>query len=266
MNLQRHEAKYVIPPELVPEIIDYITPFCVPDKNGQGPHGEYIINTLQLDSPDLALHYAKEREACERFKLRIRTYGTERSDCPVFLEVKQKSGHVIIKRRVSIDAALWSKDIVLRPEMMPDFTSPEQKDNYLTFVRLVKEIGAEPTVLIRYTRKSFVGKCDNYARVTFDRRLLYQPADKDNWDLWGKGKVWHCMDSALYQRKNFDFSGVILELKTLNDAPQWMIDTVIKFNLERMGNCKYSTALWAESIFRGTPSNIFGMQDEMLFG
>ncbi len=263
MDLLRHEAKYVIPASLVPEIIDYISHFCAPDKNGKGPEGEYVINTLQLDSPDLALHYAKENEAVNRFKLRVRTYGTDHK-APVFLEIKQKYKQIIIKRRMSMRADQWGEDVIVNPRLDLGFKSETQKNNYLTFVRLVKEIGAKPTVLIRYTRKSFFGKFDHYARVTFDRQLLYQPAE--NWDLWGKGKVWRGMDSVLAQRKDFNYSGVILELKTLNDAPQWMIDTVIKFNLERMGNCKYSTALWAESLFRGTPNSVFGMQDDMLFG
>jgi hypothetical protein len=39
----------------------------------------------------------------------------------------------------------------------------------------------------------------------------------------------------------------------LSDTPQWMIDMVVNFGLARTGNCKYSTAVWQEALFRGSP-------------
>jgi len=33
-----------------------------------------------------------------------------------------------------------------------------------------------------------------------------------------------------------------------------MIDLVEQFGLVRTGNCKYSSAVWLESLFRGTPA------------
>ena len=59
------------------------------------------------------------------------------------------------------------------------------------------------------------------------------------------------MDNALQQYKQYPFSGVVLELKTLYDAPSWMINLVHDFDLTRIGNCKYSTAVWNEAIFQG---------------
>ena len=68
--IERHEAKYIIPTQLVPQIREYIRPFCDADPNGVGTPPEYVITTLQLDSPSYALHHAKENEALNRFKLR----------------------------------------------------------------------------------------------------------------------------------------------------------------------------------------------------
>ena len=92
---------------------------------------------------------------------------------------------------------------------------------------------------------------DHYARVTFDRNLLYLPTH--SWDDWGQGRRWIPMDSSGAQRKHYPFSGVVLELKTLSRAPVWMIDLVKYFQLTRTGNCKYSTAVWQEAVFRGRP-------------
>jgi hypothetical protein len=251
IQLDRHEAKYVIPKSMVPEIVRFIRPFCDPDPHCKGDPPEYVITTLQLDSPDMALHYAKEREALNRFKLRVRIYD-EPGDSPVFLEVKRKIRGIIIKSRTAIPFEEWGEDIIKNPKTNLTFKSSKEEVGFLEFIRLVREIGARPVVLIRYTRSSFFSKLDRYARVTFDRNILYQPTD--SWDSWGRGGRWMPIDSTLTQNKNNLFSGVVLELKTLSDAPMWMMDLVANFELARTGHCKYSNAVWVESMFKGTPA------------
>ena len=75
IQMDRHEAKYVIPVEMIAEIREFIRPFCEADSHSQGDPPHYTITTLQLDSPQFSLHYAKSNEALNRFKLRVRTYG-----------------------------------------------------------------------------------------------------------------------------------------------------------------------------------------------
>jgi len=251
IQLDRHEAKYIIPRSMVRDIVRFIEPFCIPDPNCSGSPPEYVITTLQLDSPDFALHYAKSKEAVKRFKLRVRTYGTPGS-APVFLEVKEKDRGVITKARTAIPFDRWSRELVYNPRHDLTFKSDEEYNGFLKFIRLTREIAAEPVALIRYTRESYFSKFDRYARVTFDRKLEYQPTD--SWDSWGRSGEWISMDSCLAQNKDLPFSGIVLELKTLSDAPHWMIDLVQHFGLERTGNCKYSTAVWLESLFRGFPA------------
>ena len=63
IELERHEAKYIVHPDQLPEIRDFIRPFCVADDNAEGGLPEYLVTTLQLDSPNLALYAAKEIES-----------------------------------------------------------------------------------------------------------------------------------------------------------------------------------------------------------
>ena len=235
---------------MVPKIVKFIEPFCNPDPNGVGSPPEYTITTLQLDTPDYSLHYAKSKEAVTRFKLRVRTYGSPGS-APVFLEVKEKNRGIIIKSRTAIPFESWNRDLIFNPSHNLNFKSDKEYNGFLNFIRLTRETGAEPVTLIRYIRESYFSKFDHYARVTFDRKLEYQPTS--SWDSWGRDSRWISMDSQLVQNKSLPFSGVVLELKTLRDAPRWMLELVRNFNLERTGNCKYSTAVWLESLFRGYP-------------
>ena len=102
-------------------------------------------------------------------------------------------------------------------------------------------------MLIRYERESYLSRADNYARVTFDRKVCYCPTN--GWELLPKHRRWWAMDSQA--ALNRDYPGIILELKTFSDCPQWMVDLTRQFDLVRIGFCKYFTALRMESLFAG---------------
>jgi hypothetical protein len=255
-KLQRYETKYVIPKEMAEEVRDLIRPFCEVDPNCTGNPPTYINNTLQLDSPGLSLHYAKLWDFVDRFKLRVRTYGDPVGEHPVFMEVKAKDRNMIYKYRSRIAFESWGEHL-FQDKIIKGihFKTAEEADNFYQFLRLAKQIGAQPKMLIRYRRESYFGKADEYARVTFDSQLEYQQTY--SWNSWGRNGVWRALDNPMMQTRRHDkelhFSGVVLELKAQNDVPRWMIDVVTRMDLWRVGHCKYSNAIWAESIFRSTP-------------
>lgn len=246
----RHELKYLIPRELVPEIRRFIRPFCAPDPHTHGNPPEYQITTLQLDDHRYSLHFAKDRELTTRFKLRVRTYG-EIGSAPVFTEVKAKLGGMVHKWRALIPFEQWSGDLVTGTALPDVFRSRRQEIDFLQFKRLTWELGARPEVLIRYWRESYVGSIDGYARVTFDRNLQYQMSTR--WTGFGQGGRWRGIDSPLAQGAGLPYSAVILEVKTLAHPPMWVLDLVERFQLHRRGFCKYSTALNREGSFRRWP-------------
>ncbi len=252
VELERYEVKYLIHPSMVPAIREFIAPFCVPDLHADPETAEYVVTTLQLDSPDMALYRAKEEEALNRFKLRVRTYGLT-GESPVFLEIKRKINDVISKTRIPLSPEDWGEEVCLDPSW-PGPADPDQAGNYLEFLRLVRELGARPKVLIRYLRESYLGANELYFRLTIDRCLTYRL--HRTWDLLPSDGRWWRMDSALAMRR--PFSGVILELKSFCDIPMWMIDMIQRFDLVRIGFCKYYTAVRLESVFGGSGFPIAG--------
>lgn len=249
--LTRYEAKYIIRESLVPEIRNFIAPFCQADPNAKNDPPEYIITTLQLDNPEYSLHYAKEYEAVKRFKLRVRTYG-EIGTTPVYAEVKSKLNHTIIKNRALIPFEQWNRDILFGLQLPLAVKKESHILDFLQFKRLVWEIDARPVVVIRYVRESYMGVIDSYARITFDRKLQYQMTD--SWTDFGRSGIWRNMDSTEAQGFGLPYSGVVMEVKTLAHTPTWVQDLVQKFQLRKSGNCKYSTAIWREGAFCGYPS------------
>ncbi len=246
-ELDRFEAKYIIPRHLVEPIKAFIKPYCVLDKHCAAAGGRYYINTVQYDSPSLSLHYAKEWEATHRFKLRVRTYGLEPGDAPVFLEIKRKYYDRIIKSRACIPFDAWKPGILKKHVSELNFKSVKEREAFREFVRLAEEIGAEPKVIVRYCREAYTGIFDHYARITFDSQLCYQPVT--NAYSWGKGGRFISMDSGMV--RNRKDSTLVLEVKCTEQVPTWMVELVQQFELIRCGNCKYSTAIWMEKLLIG---------------
>ena len=249
-TVSRYESKYVIPRSLVGPIRDFIRPFCEPEPHTRGTPPEYVITTLQLETPNYALHFAKENEMDARFKLRVRTYG-EIGSAPVFAEIKAKYERTIVKARACVPFEAWTEALVYGTRVPRVFRNVRQEIDFLTFRRVVWETGARPETLVRYTRESYIGTVDDYVRVTFDRRL--QDQRTDSWTDFGRGGVWRGMDSTTAQGFGLPYSGVVLEIKTYNTVPAWTIELVKRFDLSRSGNCKYSTAVWREGAFTGYP-------------
>lgn len=246
MSLERHEAKYIVHKQQIPAIREFIRPFCAPDENAKGELPEYVVTTLQLDSRRLSLYMQKETYAIARFKLRIRTYGLD-GKCPVFCEIKRKIKGVIVKSRVTIPAGQYDGGMMQQVNPRLHLRSAKESANYVNFVRLVQALGAQPILLVRYHRESYLGRNDAYARLTFDTKLCYRPTRE--WNLLPSGGRWYSMDSEIAQDRTF--SGAILELKTFGDAPLWMVDLTERFDLQRVGFCKYYTAVRLEKLFTG---------------
>lgn len=257
--IERFEQKYIVHPRLVPAIRKYLKPFVIPDPNGKGEIPEYKVTTLQLDTDTMDLALAKERKAGSRFKLRIRTYGYG-DKAPVFLELKRKVNGVIIKSRAKMTIAEYNNGEVLKnPASSPMLKTPKDNNNFLEYARIVGLLNARPKMFIRYIRESYFGTNDDYARITFDRRVSYRPTR--GWELPGPEledwKYWRAMDTQT--GLNRPFAGYIFELKAMRDAPRWMLELVERFNITTTGFCKYATAYRLETLFRG---NEYSVQSE----
>ncbi|MDB4673654.1 polyphosphate polymerase domain-containing protein [Verrucomicrobiales bacterium] len=248
--IERFEQKYIVHPRVVPQIRKYLKPFVIADPNGAGDIPEYAVTTLQLDTDTMDLALAKERKALSRFKLRIRTYGTK-PDHPVFFELKRKVNGVIIKSRAKMRLGDYNENTVRHPETAPVLKTAKDNSNFLEFCRIANLLNARPKMFIRYIRESYFGANDDYARITFDRRVSYRPTREwmfpgPEYDEW---KYWRSMDTQT--GLNRDFAGYIFELKAMRNAPRWMVELVERFNISTTGFCKYATAYRLETLYRG---------------
>ena len=186
-------------------------------------------------------------EALNRFKLRIRTYGTD-GKAPYFVEIKRKLGSVIVKSRSVLKPEHYSPELFLNPRAHVPFSSEKEHMNYLDFLRLSQEIGAMPVLMIQYERESYMGRLEDYARLTFDTNVCYQMTPSYDFG-YVNDRRWHRVDTTTGLRT--DYAGFVLEIKSKMGIPRWMLDFVRAFDLTRVGFCKYSAALRLESLNAG---------------
>jgi SPX domain protein involved in polyphosphate accumulation len=139
---------------------------------------------------------------------------------------------------------LW-RDIVKTPAG-PSLlkTKPEAVRGAERFVELVHTYHLHPVMLVEYDREAYISTVDNYARLTFDRRIVCQT--KDTLDLVADTKRWRSVD---HPAQTTTFEPVcVLELKFERLPPRWMVDLVKRHELVRMSFSKYCYSVNAQML------------------
>jgi hypothetical protein len=228
--LARYEFKYLIHPDLIPEIRAWARLYCEPDA--YGVDGKYKVSSLYLDTVDWMLARQTLEGVRNRFKLRMRTYGFTEED-PVFLENKGRVGTSILKQRALVDRATARALVDNCP--MPERGYPALKashnDDLIRYRNRVDALDMRPRLWVRYDREAYGSAYGDGARLTFDLALEVQvptletPFDPDP-DSW--------------QRVPLEVPGYeILEMKFNGAFPNWMLRLVHKFGLYRVSCSKY---------------------------
>jgi SPX domain protein involved in polyphosphate accumulation len=237
--LERYEMKYTIPMEQMPGIVDFLAPYCQPDKYSENsPDGFYQVNSLYMDSPEFIFLRRRLDGSENRFNMRVRSYGPK-PVLPYFLEIKHKLGDIVRKYRARIQDESLERILAPDTDVTKDLTDSREADNAVLFRRLVHTYNAAPVVMTSYRRMAFFSNCDDYARVTFDVGLRFMPQQEyrplDVSELLAPSDMETVFD---------DRCSVVLELKCYSkQVPLWMVDLVRTFDLKRRGFSKYSAAL-----------------------
>jgi SPX domain protein involved in polyphosphate accumulation len=227
--IERYEYKYLVPERLVPAIRAAARTTCRLDEHAK-VNGSYAIRSLYLDTDRYQLYWANEREQRDRFKARIRTYPGK--PAPVFFEIKRRVGDVIVKTRAAVAEPLW-KQALADPSSVS--LPPPAKKGLERFYMLAQTYHLRPRVLVEYDREAYVSVVDNYARLTFDRRVVCQA--REVLDLQAGPSRWRAVD---HPAKTLTPEPVcVLELKFERMTPRWMVDLIKRLELVRLSFSKY---------------------------
>jgi hypothetical protein len=234
-QLARCEFKYPVSMDQVPVLRRALERFCVIDRTGVcNADGWYTIDSLYLDTPYFDFFRDAEDERPVRRKLRARSYP----DTPgsiVKIEVKRRIHELILKTSLVVPQDGW--DCWIRAGVDLSGMKGESREALDTFVTLQRQTNASPKFLVRYTRLAFHSTIDDYVRVTFDRRMLYQPMQR--YSLDADPRRWSSIDDA----RSLGSNGLLMEVKFRNRPPVWIGDLIRRFGLVRQGFSKYGTAV-----------------------
>lgn len=216
---RRVEQKYILDRIQYEQILKEIEDFIEKDKYFYSDICSVYFDTKDSDLIIQAMERPEYKE-----KFRLRSYGTVTINDKVFLEIKKKFKEETSKRRVEISLKdfwnYYNKNVFPRncdEEIMKEIDYGFKK------YKLV------PKIFICYERYSYCGKKNNNLRITFDFNIRYR---EDNLDLLTKNDTKKLMDKELY----------IMEVKTLDSMPFWLIRVLNNLKIYPMGFSKYKEA------------------------
>lgn len=216
---QRYEIKYLVTDAQRRSIMKEMDAYMRGDQYGQS-----TICNIYYDTPDYYLIRRSLEKPSYKEKLRVRSYGTARSDSKVFVELKKKYRDVVYKRRVSL------------PERDATFYLSGSATGGLTG-QIGKEIDyfrhfyqdLRPRVFLSYDREAFYAVDDDSFRVTFDRNILWRDTDLS-------------LTSGAYGNPILAEGQSLMEIKVGAAMPLWMTDILTRHRIFKTSFSKYGRA------------------------
>lgn len=231
----RFEIKYLLSHREVPEVIESLEPYVEADRNWDDERG-YPVYSVYWDSDAWTFFWEKIEGIKYRRKLRIRLYsGADYG----FVEIKQRLDRTLQKRRARLPLqelhALFRGTAAgtYQPgEDPPPFPIRAPDDPVVSEALYLRHLyRLRPRMAVGYRRQAFYGRFEPDLRVTFDRRVQYDPWKLDLAEPFESGP--YVVDPRL----------VIMEVKFSERTPLWMCKLVRRHGLRMVRLSKYCTAV-----------------------
>lgn len=188
--------------------------------------GHHTINNIYFDTPDYLLIRRSLEKPVYKEKLRLRWYGTREENTPIFIELKKKYKGVVYKRRMKRD---WEETRAYFQKHKPLAEGKQgqivhELDYFMEFYKNLR-----PALFLGYEREAFFGLENHEFRMTFDFNI-------------------RCQEHHIYQQKSnggarvLNSDEVLLEVKTGEGLPQWLLDFFAQEQVYRSSFSKYGTA------------------------
>ncbi|MBT3864700.1 polyphosphate polymerase domain-containing protein [Candidatus Peregrinibacteria bacterium] len=234
LHFRRFELKYHVPRAIADRIIPQMMNYMVWDDYTQDDAG-YDVHTLYMDSPGFKCYHEKLDGIMNRKKVRIRTYVRDYNDrTSMFLELKRRSGEVILKDRMIVKGADF-KDFMKDPFSL--MKTEAYRGGFLNEFLWEHSVNTmKPVVLVSYKRKAFFSRFDSKFRVTFDYDISFAKPDGLKYNT---------------NYENFFDDLVVMEVKFNGAMPRWFHDIIEEYGLTKDTFSKYCSGI--ESMY-GLPA------------
>lgn len=218
---KRYEIKYLVTNEQKKLIIDKMQEYMHADK-----YGKSTICNIYFDTPDFLLIRRSIEHPIYKEKLRLRSYGTAKTDSKTFIEIKKKYKRVVYKRRTEMTQN-ESMRYLCNGEHIADSQILKEIDYFLKHYN-----NLAPRVVISYNREAFYSKDDYNFRVTFDDNVLWRDYDLS-------------LCKGIYGTPILKNNYSLMEIKTATALPLWMTNLLSENKIYKTSFSKYGNAFLA---------------------
>ena len=213
---KRVEEKYLLTNEQRIKLFDRINQYIEHDI-----FFETTICNIYFDNDNDDLIINSIEKPTYKHKVRLRSYGIPKLSDDVFLEIKFKYKKIVGKRRIKLP--------------LKDFNDYLVNGRYKEDNQIMKEIdylfklyNLKPTYFIAYDRQSYCECGNRNLRITLDSNLRSRK-DKLSLELGDKGKLY------------FDEDMYIMEIKTLDSLPLWLVNNLSDLGIYPVSFSKYGS-------------------------
>ena len=217
-RFERYELKYRLTLAQYERLMAALQPHLIPDR-----YHHSVIGSLYYDTPDRRLIRHSLEKPIYKEKLRVRSYGAVSPDDRVFVELKKKYDHIVYKRRIAMTASEANVFLANGACQQTDTQVGREIAYFCT-----QYPALQPAMLLMYDREAYITKEDPQLRITFDHRVRFREHDLQLGDL-ERGTLL-LPDECL------------LEVKTANALPFWLLRLLEEEHLYRSSFSKYGTA------------------------
>ena len=218
MVFKRYEIKYLMTRSQRDAVLEAMEPYMSMDA-----YGHSSIRNIYYDTPDFRLIRESLEKPVYKEKLRVRSYGPAAAGDEVFVELKKKVQGVVYKRRIAMPGA-QAEACLSRRMNLPDSQIGREIAYVLDYYREL-----EPAVFLSYEREAFAERNGGDFRVTFDENIRYR-------------QTWLTLDSKVWGRPVLQPDLVLMELKTSDALPLWMVQALSRQRIFKTSFSKYGVA------------------------
>ena len=194
-NFKRTEKKYLI-------TIDQYESFMMDINNHikEDVYTSFTVNNIYYDTDDDYLIRRSIAKPLYKEKLRLRGYNEVQNN-EAFLEIKKKFDKVVYKRRINVNINELGKELT-------SLQTNNQISKELDY--FIDRYDPKPKYYLGYKRDAYAGVNEPSLRITIDSDITYRFSDL-------------VLNHGLYGKKLLDDNQLIMEIKTDNAMPLWLV-------------------------------------------
>jgi hypothetical protein len=217
-TFKRYELKYLLTLQQFYELRKLMANYMVADR-----YGNSTICNIYFDTPDFLLVRRSVEKPFYKEKLRLRSYGVSTDDGVVYAELKKKYNSIVYKRRIDMTES-YAMKCLTGESPLPD--NQIGREIGYCFERYN---GLAPKVFLSYERQAFFGVDDDAFRMTFDKNIIWRDYDLS-------------LCKGVYGNSILGENQVLLEVKTGDALPLWLVKFFSKNKIYKTSFSKYGTA------------------------